>query len=205
MSHRSGARPGPFLESAASTRRAQLWSWTGRRFHLGNKEVSDAETFAIYQVLRVLDLRQETGRRYAIFSGSQSAIRRISSDGLGPGQQWARGAAEECTRLMVRQNRVTVHWAPAHNGMAGNEMTDDRAKQAAEGPFRDFSEVPDQVRWQVSLSHLHRRVVEQRSRETALWAASHVRPERRYCPPGGSGLRRKALRRVRKSLTGRYY
>ena len=108
--------------------------WAGRRFHLGNnKEVFDAEAFAIYQTLRVLDLRQETGRKYAIFSDTQSAIRRISSGYLGPGQQWARGEAEVCTRLMVRQNRVMVHWVPAHKGVAGGEAADDLAKQAARG------------------------------------------------------------------------
>ena len=32
-----------------------------------------------------------------------------------------------------------------------------------------------------------------------------ARPERRYRPPGGTGLRRRALRRVRKSLAGHYY
>ena len=135
--------------------------WTGRRFHLGNnQEVFDAEAFAIYQALRVLDLRHETDRKYAIFSDSQSAIRRISLNDLGLGQQWARGAAEVCTCLMARQNRDTVHWAPAHRGVAGNEMADGLAKQAVEGPSRDFSEVPDQVRWQTSHSHLHRRVTE---------------------------------------------
>ena len=65
-----------------------LKGWTGRRLRLGNsKKVFDADTFAIYQALRVLDLQQETDRKYAIFSDSQSAIRRISSDDLGPGQQ----------------------------------------------------------------------------------------------------------------------
>ena len=34
---------------------------------------------------------------------------------------------------------------------------------------------------------------------------AHVRPERRYISPGGSGLRRRALRKVRKSLASRYY
>ena len=47
---------------------------------------------------------------------------------------------------MARQNRVMVHWVPAHRGVAGNETADDLTKQAVERPFRDFSEVPDQVR-----------------------------------------------------------
>ena len=34
---------------------------------------------------------------------------------------------------------------------------------------------------------------------------AHVRPEHRYRPPGGPGLRRRNLRRVRKALTGHYY
>ena len=69
-------------------------------------------------------------------------------------------------RLMSRQNRVVIHWVPAHKGVAGN-AADNLARQAAEEPSRDFAEAPNQVRWQVSLSHLHRRAIEQRSRETA--------------------------------------
>ena len=38
----------------------------------------------------------------------------------------------------------------------------------------------------------------------ARWVSDHARPERRYIPPGVSGLRRRALRKVRKSLTSRY-
>ena len=110
-----------------------------------------------------------------------------------------------CTRLMARQNRVMVHWVPAYRGVAGNEAADDLAKQAAGGPSREFSEVPDQVRWQVRLSHLHRMATEQRSGEPARRIDSQVRPERRYRPPSGTGLRRKALRKVRKPLAGRYY
>ena len=77
------------------------------------------------------------------------------------------GATEVCARLLARQNRVMVHWVPVHGGVAGNEVAGDLAKQAADGPSRDFSKVSDQIRRQVSsLSHPHRRAAEQRPRET---------------------------------------
>ena len=98
-------------------------------------------------------------------------------------------------------NEVTVLWVPAHKGMIGNEAADGMAKEAAEDRAHD---VPDEICWQTSLSHLSRRVTESRARATAQWTASHVRAERRYHPPGGSGLRRRLLRRTRKSVAGRY-
>ena len=83
------------------------------------------ETFAIYQEPRVLDLRQESNRRHAIFSDAQPAIRCITPDEWGLGQQWTREATEVCTRLIARENRAMVHWAPADRG---NEAADDLAK-----------------------------------------------------------------------------
>ena len=75
------------------------------------------------------------------------------------------------------------------------------AKEAAAGQTHD---VPDQVRWQASLPHLSRKASERRSGATAQWIRDHVRPERRYLPPGGPGFRKRALRRVRKSAAQRY-
>ena len=63
-------------------------------------------------------------------------------------------------------------------------------------------EVPDQVRWQTSLPHL---ATERRAQDTTQWIREYVRPRRRYHPPGGSGLRRRMLRKVRKSTAQRYY
>lgn len=49
--------------------------WTGRRYHLGNnKEVFDAETYAILRALKIFDRRQESGRSYTIFADSTAAI-----------------------------------------------------------------------------------------------------------------------------------
>ena len=45
--------------------------WIGRRYHLGTKkEVFGAEIFAIYQALRALNQRQESGHQYAVFVDS---------------------------------------------------------------------------------------------------------------------------------------
>lgn len=83
-------------------------------------------------------------------------------------------------RLAARNNEVTVLWVPAHKGVIGNEFVNGLAKEAAEGRSHD---VPDEVRWQASLSHLSKRDTESRARDTAQWIAAHVRPERRYRPP----------------------
>ena len=79
--------------------------WMGRRFHLGtNKEVFDAEVYAIYQALKIFEERQQAGRKYTVFSDCQPAIRRALSDVLGPGQQWARAIIEVATRLISCNN-----------------------------------------------------------------------------------------------------
>ena len=90
--------------------------------------------------------------------------------------------------------------------MAENGVADGLAEEAAEGaPHCELEEMSGTARWQTSLPHLSRRSSERRARETGQWVASHVRPERRHHPPGGPGQRRRALRKVRKSLVGRYY
>ena len=177
--------------------------WTGRRFHLGdNKEVFDAEVFAIYQALRIFEARQQSGEEYIVFSDRQPAIRRAMSDSLGEGQYWVRAIIEVATQLVANSNVVWVLWVPAHAGIRGNKVADGMAKEAAGDRAHD---VPDEIRWQTSLSHLSRRAAEGRARATSQWVTDHVRPERRHHPPDGSGLCRRMPRRVRKSTVQRYY
>ena len=60
--------------------------WVGRRCHLGNnKEVFDAEVFAIYRALRIINRRQESGRAATLFVDPTAAIERVRTDVLGPG------------------------------------------------------------------------------------------------------------------------
>ena len=110
------------------------------------------------------------------------------------------------SEIVTRDNEIALFWVPAHSGVVGNEFAGGLAKEAAEGsPRCQLEEVSDAVHWQTILPHLSRRSSERRTRETGQWAAAHVRPEQRYRPLDGSGLRRRALWKVRKSLAGRYY
>ena len=156
---------------------ARIQGWTGRRFHLGtNKEVFDAEVYAIYQALRIFEERGQSGEKYTVFPDCQSAIRRALSDALGPGQQWARAIIELATRLISRNNEVLILWVPAHARVQGDEVVDSMAKEAAAGLIYG---APDQVRWQASLPHLSRRARERRSEATTQLIKDYVRPERR--------------------------
>ena len=65
--------------------------------------------------------------------------------------------------------------------------------------------VPGEYRWEASLLHMTGTATEAGTRAVAQWIASQVRPGRRHRPPTGRGLRRKHLRRLRKSLAGCYY
>ena len=127
--------------------------WTGRRFHLGNKEVFDAEIHAIHQALSIMGQRQETGRRYTVFADSTAAIGGIRSDIIGPGQRFAVAAIEVGTRLMSRGNDVAIHWVPAHHMVQGNVTADEMAKAAAEGSSPGDG-VLDELRWETKPSNL---------------------------------------------------
>ena len=91
---------------------AYVWrttgGWDGLCFHLGNKEVFDAEVYAVSQALEVLERRQESGCRYTIFVDSTSAIGRVRSDSIGPGQSFAIAAIEQCSRVIARSNEVAI-------------------------------------------------------------------------------------------------
>ena len=170
--------------------------WTGHRYHLGsNKEVFDAEVFAVYRALSIIEQRQERGRQYTIIVDSTSAITRVGEDSLGPGQRFAVAVIEICSRIITYENNVTIRWVPAHSGAAGNEVADRYAKSAATGE-EPVEAIPEGYAAETSLSHMTRVATEARSKETKERITAHIRPERRYRPPPGRGLRRPPHRRA---------
>ena len=167
-----GSRQGSGAVGAACVWRTQQ-GWTGRRYHLGsNKEVFDAEVFAVYRALSVIDQRQEQGRRYMIFVDSTSAISRVRDDSLDLGPRFAVAAIEICTYTTARDNSVTVRRVPAHSGAEGNEVADDYAGSVGTGE-EPGEAIPEGCANERSLSHM-RVATEARSKETAEWIRAHV-------------------------------
>ena len=177
-------------------------SWKEKGVYLGkNKEVFDAELFAMGRALEEFDSRGESNRRYTIFSDSQAAISRIQHDRTGPGQSLAIKAIATAEAIAMRENVITIRWTPSHAGIPGNERADRMAKRAAEG--RE-GEVASDYLMEASLSHLTRVTTEARASATATWIRDHCGRRRRYRPPKG-GKMRKELGRCPKELAGRFY
>ena len=159
-------------------------------FSLGsNKEAFDAEVYAIYQALSIMGQRQESGRSYTLFVDSTSAISRIRSDVIGPGQRFAVASIEVATRILARDNGITVRSVPAHHEIRGNEKADELAKAAAEGSRLDNAvRVSDEYRWETSLLHMTRMATEARSRSAASWMRDRFgNPANKCRPPPGEG------------------
>ena len=111
-----------------------------------------------------MDQRQESGHRYAVFVDSTPAIDRVRTDAIRPDQRFAIAAMEVCGWVLARDSEVTIRWVPAHHGITGNEKADEFAKAAASRTAPCNADVPDELRWEASLSHMTGPATEDRSR-----------------------------------------
>ena len=105
-------RPPPWVGPATGKAYAPGWreaGWAGRRYRLGkNKEVFDAELYALYRATKILEERGEQGQDYTILSYSTAALARARSDSTGPGQLFTIAIAEVCSRLANQGNTLTL-------------------------------------------------------------------------------------------------
>ena len=109
-----------------------------------NKEVFDAEVFAIYQALRIIDRRHESGRRYTLFVDSTAAMAlRAACSGIANTRLRTR-------RKVVGETRPAMHLALLHGlalVMLNGAKNDDvcvvtvitTCGEDAEGPIRSIT------------------------------------------------------------------
>ena len=126
-------RPGRAFQPPYHPRWVQV-GWTGELYHLGrNKEVFDAELYAVLQAMGVLLRRQELGKNYTTFSDSTAAIERVRTDRPGPGQALAKAIVHFEEVIRERGCTLTIQWTPEHKGLEGNEIAGTYTKWAVDG------------------------------------------------------------------------
>ena len=176
--------------------------WRSNGFGLGGgHEAYDAEVAALVYGLIQLHGRAERGRAYTIFTDSTTAMRRITGDAPGPGQEMATRAIEIAERVVGQGNSITVRWTPAHKEVEGNERADRAAKDAAEfPPLRT-------TRDRFSLAYLGRRATERATRRWREDTRTRGSGRRAFILPDHQtrpGIRPR-LRTARKGVAARFF
>jgi len=83
-------------------------AWTEVRVHMGKGKVYDADLHAIYRGMLTI-FQEPRGQKITIFTDTQTALQRITSDIPGPGQRYALAIAQQAHGLR-EQRRVSVHF-----------------------------------------------------------------------------------------------
>jgi len=106
-------------------------TWEGIKTHMGfNQEAYDAECAALARALKTAAEMAPTPSHVTIFTDAQAAIRRMSTEELGPGQKYAVEARQHIATLRRAAPDITIEirWCPAHEGVDGNEKADEWTK-----------------------------------------------------------------------------
>jgi ribonuclease HI len=184
-------------------------TWEGVGESLGdNKEVFDAEVYALARAAQILANRNETGHQYSIFCDSQTALQRCQDDRPGPGQAFAITFLKWAEKLYESGNTLCLRWVPGHKDIEGNEVADVWAKSAASSGaiyqpvFRRHK--PQNVRNTISLAHIARKISERRSAARNKWIADKGVSGSRYITRRKTGMRT-VLKSTKKHIAARYF
>ena len=109
---------------------AEAWTLKGRA------TAFDAELSALARAIDLCAHQATPDTHFRIFTNSQAAMRRIVDDRPGPGQREAIHSIHGAGRVYQRGASISVHWVPGHAGIAGNEIADQWAGDAAARELR---------------------------------------------------------------------
>ena len=142
-----------------------------------NQEDYDEECAALAWALEEASSRNTIPERVTIFTDAQAAIRRMASDQLGSGQQYALQVRKHIATLRRARPGIVIEirWCPAHKGVVGNEKADEWAKAAAEqaGGHRPIPR---------SLANLKRDISEKKWAEARQWAGGRTSKKKYHMP-----------------------
>jgi len=101
---------------------AAVWkngqSWVGIKTHMGYNQAYDAECAALARALESDLRRQATLERVTSFTDAQAAIRRMTSEEPGPGQQHALQARKHIAALRRARSGTIIEtrWPGSQRG-----------------------------------------------------------------------------------------
>lgn len=96
-------------------------------------EAYDAELTAIAYGLLLLTRRGDEGQGFTLFTDCQAAMRRVTSDAPGPGQEIAIGTIS-LTQRLIDQGNITIRWTPAHPRSGGKRAGGSASERGGHPP-----------------------------------------------------------------------
>ncbi|KAJ5809035.1 reverse transcriptase [Penicillium pulvis] len=135
-----------------------------RHCQMGTEQDSTVYSAELRAIEMATELVQEHAQHAVIFSDSQAALQALLRPRMPSGQVYLRGAIENLQKLAEQDIQVELRWIPAHQGIPGNELVDEHAKQAAK------AEVPGPHDRRIKLAAAARRGIRERAKIT--WEAA---------------------------------
>jgi len=157
--------------------------WEGIKTHMGfNQEAYDAECATLARAVKTAAEIAPTPSHITIFTDTQAAIRRMSTNEPGPGQKYALAARKHIAALRRAAPDITIEirWCPSHEGVEGNEKAEQWAKLAAEEPDAHgmegwtYSDQPEESPLPRSLANIRREISEKKWMEARQWAGGRI-------------------------------
>jgi len=125
-------------------------------YHLGpdaKHTVHEAKLVGLLLGLHMLNSGKYRRKLAMISIDNQAAIKALTSDLRSPGHHLAREALRITSSIKKAkkkntrsQNLLTICWTAGHEGIAGNELVDIEAKEAAKGRTSDTTQLPCYLR-----------------------------------------------------------
>jgi len=158
-------------------------TWEGIKTHMGfNQEAYNAECAALASALKTAAEIAPTPSHVTIFTDTQAAIQRMSTEEPGLGQKYAVEARQHIATLRRAAPDITIkiRWCPAHEGVEGNEKANEWAKLAAEEPDTQgmegwtYSDRTEETPLPKSLANIRREISEKKWMEARQWAGGRT-------------------------------
>jgi ribonuclease HI len=115
--------------------------------HIALSQMGDDDSSTVYSAeLRAIEMALElvlngdepwltrAKKGVVIFADSQAALKALRRPRMPSGQVYLMGCLDRLRQLADKGIRTELRWIPAHQGVAGNEIVDAHAKEAAQRP-----------------------------------------------------------------------